>query len=198
MCILRSNALSNPTSNAIPTAHSVNGVKSALALFMSIFMLSGLFMQGCGFQLRGQFFIPTALKILKITPNQPSDPFHRALKSILKSNGVQIIDSDHQAPGGYSMLTIVNQTLSDRTIAYGSDGQPNRSILELKIQYEVTDITGKLIVSGTAQVDRELIITPNAILGTENQRTRILSDLSLDAASQVARQLSATATRASS
>lgn len=151
-----------------------------------------LLMMGCGFHLRGVFSIPSALRTLHILPYQPFDPFQRALRQTLKRNEVLVINAEMAAAKSAATLTILNQALSERVVAYGSDGQANRAILELKLSYQLSDPQGKLLFSnGSVEVERELTINPNAVLGSQNERTRLQADLYVDAALQLVRQLSA-------
>ncbi len=146
---------------------------------------------GCGFHLRGVFNIPDALKVIHIVPNQPYDPFQRALRQTLKTNAVQLVDAELAKASGAATLTILGHTISERTIAYGADGQPNRSLLTLTINYQLTDKNGKILVeNGVAEIQRELAVNPNVVLGTDNERTRLKSEMILEGASQVVRQLS--------
>ncbi len=156
-------------------------------------LISFALLVGCGFHLRGTFDIPKAFQILKISPNQPFDNFQRSLKQTLVSNGVQVIPEGNPQALEYVTLTLVSQAFSERTVAYGSDGQPNRAILKFKVIYQLTDSQGKLIVPATSvQVERELTINPSAYLATDNERTRLRNDLTVDAASLLVRQLSFT------
>ncbi len=161
---------------------------SLLTPTLSILLMLGI---GCGFHLRGAFTIPESLKILHLLPNQPFEPFQHALGQILTSNGVNIVRLQDSVKPMYATLTLSNQAFSERTIAYGSDGQANRSVLQYKVMYQLVDCHGNTVVSnGKVQVERELTLNPNAVLGTDNQRKRLMSDLYLDAASQLARQFS--------
>ena len=148
---------------------------------------------GCGFHLRGAFHVPEVLKILQIRPNQPFDSFQRVLRQTLKSNKILILNEDSPNIQEASILTILNQGFSERVLAYGSDGQATRAIIQFTMTYQLTEANGKLIVTNnTVQVERELAINPNAVLSTDNERARIRSDLFLDGASQLMRQLSVT------
>lgn len=160
---------------------------------LKIFNLIVVFslLAGCGFHLRGAFSIPPALQTLQILPYQPYDAFQRALKQFLKSNHVKIVEQNIEKTNSVATLTILSQTFSERTIAYGSNGLPNRAILELKISYQLTNPEGKLLGENSlVTVERELTLIPNAVLGTDNERTYIQADLYRDAASQLVRQLS--------
>jgi outer membrane lipopolysaccharide assembly protein LptE/RlpB len=56
---------------------------------------------------------------------------------------------------------------------------------------ELTNPQGKLLETNTLViVERELTLNPNAVLGTDNERSQLQTDLYRDAASQLVRQLS--------
>jgi len=146
---------------------------------------------GCGFHLRGTFSIPQSLQTLQVLPNQPYDAFQRTLRQLLKSNNITIVDPSVAETTKVATLTILSQTFSERTIAYGSNGLPNRAVLELKISYQLTNAQGKPLGNNTlVTVERELTLNPNAVLGTDNERSHLQTDLYRDAASQLVRQLS--------
>lgn len=145
---------------------------------------------GCGFHLRGTFSIPKPLQILRILPNQPYDTFQQALRQTLKMNGVEIVDQNLAKIKDAATLTLLDQAFTERTVAYGSDGQPNRAILQFKMHYRVTDAKGTMLTEAVAQIERELTLNPNAVLGTDNERARLKSDMMLENACQIVRQLS--------
>jgi len=145
----------------------------------------------CGFHLRGNFDIPNSLRIMRILPNQPFDPFQRSLKKTLISNGVQVVTDEDPRAKDSAKLTLQSQLFSERNVAYGSDGQPNRALLTFNVSYQISDAQGKLLIPGASvQVERELTLNPTAYLATDNERARLRNDLIIDAASQLARQLS--------
>lgn len=146
---------------------------------------------GCGFHLRGNFDIPNSLRVMRILPNQPFDPFQRSLKKTLISNGVQVVADEDPRAKDSAKLTLQSQLFSERNVAYGSDGQPNRALLTFNVSYQISDAQGKLLIPGASvQVERELTLNPTAYLATDNERARLRNDLIIDAASQLARQLS--------
>ena len=80
-------------------------------------VLSTIILYGCGFHLRGSYAIPEALKIVHISPYQPYDPLQRALRQMLASNGVQIVEGASHDETPPSTLTIKNQNFEERPIA---------------------------------------------------------------------------------
>jgi len=145
----------------------------------------------CGFKMRGAIALPEHLRTMLVLPNQPYDPFQRALRQTLKLNGILLVEQENESDK-YAKLTIANQEFSERTTAYGSDGQANQILMKLKITYQFTDAEGKEIVTlQTAEVERELITNPGAVLVTDSERERLKSDMTVEAALQLVRQLSA-------
>lgn len=144
---------------------------------------------GCGFHLRGQFTIPQELTLLKIANCDNFDLFKRILKRTLTTNGIQILPMNTTAPA--NILTITEQQFTERNIAYGSDVQVNRALVQFIVKYQISNPEGReLFPCGTIVVERELTINSNAILGTEDERNRINTELYTDASVQLIRQLS--------
>jgi len=159
--------------------------------FRFVLLACILLIAGCGFHLRGYFPIPDEFKLLRIMPNQSFDPFLLALRKTLINNGVKILKRDNTADVKVATLTIVNQNISERNVAYGTDVQANRAVMQLIVAYQLSDSSQKTVIeNASVQVTREFQINPNAVLGTENERNHIRSELYLDAAAQLVRQLS--------
>ncbi len=157
-------------------------------IFLSLILLM---LVGCGFHLRGKLLIPSNLQAMQIVPNISYDPFQRFLRQTLKSNDVRIIEPNDPEAKTAVILTILNQSFSERTVGYGADGQTNRTILQFTANFQVSEPNGKVLIpTSTIQVERELTVNPNAVLGTENERERVKQDLYMDATSQMMRQIS--------
>jgi LPS-assembly lipoprotein len=157
--------------------------------YRSFFLITTLLLlTGCGFHLRGNFSIPPALQRLSIQPHQPYDPFQRQLQKILTSNDVHLQERNNKA---LTTLSILTQDFSERTIAYGADGQPNRAILQYLVTYQILDPQNTINADERrVQVEREITLNPNETLGTDQTRNHLKNDLYLDAAFALTRQLS--------
>lgn len=157
------------------------------------YFIALLFLMGCGFHLRGAYPVPDSLKTLQITPQQPYNDFQRALKPLLRGNGIRLVDQNTPDIDlkQISTLSLLSETFSEKTISYGSDGQANRAVLQFKVDYQLINNDKPFSNNTTVIVTRELTIDPNNFLATENERIRLRTDLYLDAASQLIRQLSA-------
>jgi len=144
-------------------------------------------LMGCGFQLRGQCAVPTDLKVLRISPDEPFDAFQRTLRQTLKTQGIQFANSRNNRA---ATLVLSQMKFTETHLAYGSDIQVNRLLLGFSFQYTVLDPDDqKCLPPGTVQVSRELTVNPSDVLGTENERDRITKELYVDASLQFMRQL---------
>lgn len=162
-------------------------MKTAHPLILSILTLCLLINSGCGFHLRGAYNIPADLQTIQLSPHEPYNDFQRTLRKILHANHIQVMD---KATKNRVTLVIVKQTFIERTVSYGTDGQPNRAILELQLDYRLEKNSNPISSLIAIRVERELTIDPNHFLATNNERKRLEHDLYQSAASQLVRQLS--------
>jgi len=157
----------------------------------SITSICLLLLVGCGFHLRGQLIIPPELRVIQILPNTPFDPYQKYLRQALKSNEVRVIGPSEEGAKSVLILTLLSQNISERTLAYGGDGQTNRVLMQLTVIYQVSKPNGVILIpSSTAQAERELSVNPNFVLSNETERNQVREDLYVDATAQLMRQLS--------
>lgn len=143
----------------------------------------------CGFQLRGQYAIPSAFQRLKICPDDRFNAFQRILRRNFKLNGICVVDASQTE--AVNTLSILHQEFSERSIIYGSDAQVNRALLQFQVKYQILDPNGKtLCPENGLRVERELVVNPNAVLGSETERHQVEEELYQDASVQLIRQLS--------
>lgn len=156
-----------------------------------IVVLAFFYLTGCGFHLRGALAIPPSLQVLQISPYQPYEKFQQLLLQTLKTHGIKIVTSPLTPEEKVAILTLRNREFKERTIAYESTGQPNRALLQFTLTYELRNKQGKIsLENGMVEVEREMVLNANAVLGTESERDRLKNDLYLEAALQLIRQLS--------
>lgn len=156
-------------------------------IILSFFLLSLL---GCGFHLRGDYPLPQEFRIIRILPDNAYDPLFVHLRYSLKNAGARILIAPCETEQP-ALLTVLSQGFTERTTAYGPDVQINRATLQFTLTYQITDANGKMLIPpSTIQVERELTVNPNAVLGTEFERQRVKDELYNDATLQLIRQIS--------
>lgn len=160
--------------------------------FRTLLIVILISVAGCGFHLRGEYDIPAVFQKLRILPDLPFDPLQHHLRLTLKTANICVIDNCLEEAKEASILTIVSQGFTERTTAYGPDVQINRATLQFTMVYHIVDKNGKVLIpASTIQVERELTVNPNALLGTEFERKRVREELYVDATLQLIRQISA-------
>lgn len=164
-------------------------MKAAHPLILSVLTVCLLISSGCGFHLRGAYNIPTDLQTIQLSPYEPYNDFQRTLRKVLRANHIHVTNKTTKSQ---VILVIVKQTFVERTVSYGTDGQPNRAILEMQLDYQLEKNSKPISSLIAIRVERELTIDPNHFLATNNERKRLEQDLYQSAASQLVRQLSTT------
>ncbi len=162
----------------------INTINTLICFFL------GLLLTGCGFHLRGALSVPPELQRLCICPEEPFSPLQKYLRATLKNNGVCLVEYQANCKSNCATLSLLSQSIVDRPIAFGIDGQNNRLMIQLTVVYQITNPAGQdLICPTTIQVERELNVNPNAVLGTQSERDRVLLDLYHDLTAQIMRNL---------
>lgn len=170
---------------------SLRLMRSVHLVLLLVFILSlGLFSSGCGFHLRGQYCIAPEFQVLRIMPIGVFDHLQRTLRQQLKLAKIRVTDAPPEVEKA-SILTILSQGFTERTTAYGPDVQVNRATLVFNMTYQITDENGRMLIPlSVIEVERELAINPNQVLGTDFERKRVRNELYIDATTQLIRQLS--------
>lgn len=166
------------------------------SLVAPVVLLSALLLtaSGCGFKLRGPYSIPPSFQIIRMVPDDPYDPFQRVLRQNLKNMGIQVLEDcppDSPLAQQASVFSIMSQTLADRVTAYGPDVQVNRTLKQYTMTYQITDSRCAVLVPPTGiQIEREVPVDPNAVLGTQFESNLVRDQLYQDAVQQLMRQIS--------
>lgn len=122
-----------------------------MALFnlksLTVGLLAGaIFLQGCGWQLRGNQPLAQELQTLYLqTANDKSD-FARSLKRSLKSMDVELVEGTTSAP--YS-LVVSNINRDTRTISTTSGGKVAEYALTSSLTFSVKDQQGEELIPPT-------------------------------------------------
>ncbi|MBJ7539940.1 LPS-assembly lipoprotein LptE [Marinomonas transparens] len=110
-------------------------------LFLAFVTMS---MVACGFHLRGQINIPTALKTLILNSQSGSDSFDRALRIALTRAGVTLVNKA-DATEGILELKVNAISSSDTTLARNSSNDVTQIQRRLSSNYFVRQADGKAL-----------------------------------------------------
>ncbi len=156
---------------------------NTLRLITCVLAISWL--TGCGFKLKGQYYLPESLKTLYVSSEQQFDPLLKAVKSRLKQNQVNIIDK-HQ--GDAAELKLLPESFQRRTLSLFPNGQ----IAEYELLYYANFMVIRPNGDSerfSVELSREFQDDPNNALAKERERTLILNELRVIASDRILAQL---------
>ena len=159
-----------------------------ILLILLVFLL-----HACGFQLRGQADLPSALAVTYIDVNQsanvPPSELAQALKRALVSNGNMVVDDPQTAT---ATLKILGESQARRTIATGPQGDVREYELNYVVAYNVTLADGSILMpKDTIRITRDVLYAESQVLGREAGEEIIKRDMISDAAFSIIRRLQA-------
>ena len=140
-----------------------------------------------GFRLRGSFTIPSYLKTVYITPNDPYETLQRELRTRLKYYDVRIVE---QPSPQVTTLHVTAPEFSEQILAYGSSLQVQRSKLTYTIRYELTTTEPEFNRSlTTISRSREFSKSNNQLLTNETEEQIVKKELLTEIINELLRQI---------
>lgn len=137
--------------------------------FLLVSLLAGaLFLQGCGWHLRGAQPLPAELQTLHLQTTSESSKFSRALNRAFRAMDVNLTDSISDAPHSLSVSNIYNDR---RVLSTTSTAKVAEYLLTSTIIYSVSDASGEKLVEPTSISTEEsyLYNSDNAISSYEEE-----------------------------
>jgi len=152
-------------------------------------------LNGCGFQLRGQFDLPPVLSTVYVDSNRPAtappSQMARVLRQALEENGLQVTDDPEQAT---AILELLSEDIRRRTLAAGSSfiGQPREYTLTYDVAYMVIRPDGEeLAPPQSISTSRNLLYGESEVFGRTEGEEIMLRDMRSDLAYTILRRLQA-------
>lgn len=126
---------------------------------------------GCGFQLRGQEGFPACLQVLYLQTENTYDPLettlHQKLRQIMRSSGVQLVETMRQAPVTLQLSRPI-QTINSNVI--GPSSQTRIYTVHYSVSVTLMDSHGKILTGPRLlQTSRSLTLSANQLLESNNQ-----------------------------
>ncbi len=162
-------------------------MNSRRAVAAGIVMIMTL--SACGFQLRGAFQVPEALGTVHLSSENPGSPILNSVRRAMVSSGVQLVDSDQDAP--YS-LHLSRERSEKRSISVDSLAAAAEFQLRQFVSYELRSRRGELLV-GPHQliVERNFQNDINNVVGKRDEERLIREEMQVLLASQIMRRYQA-------
>jgi len=151
-----------------------------LLLALSLFTI-----QGCGFKLKGQYYLPDSLKTLHLTSTKRFSPLAKQVKLRLEQNQVSLV---RQTSMSVAELRILPEKFQRRTLSLFPNGQVAEYELIYLVEYQVFK-PGQSPLNFEFELSREFQDDPNNALAKERERQLILKELRAMASDRILAQL---------
>lgn len=154
---------------------------------LMIGLLAGaLFLQGCGWHLRGAQPLPPELQTLFLQVASENSSFARSLKRSLKSMDVQLADQNTGAP--YSLVVSdVNRTT--RTISTTSAAKVAEYALTSSINFSVKNQQGETLIPQTLlSVEKSYLYNSNNAVSSYEEEALLRREMERDLVQQLIRR----------
>lgn len=154
---------------------------------LSLFLLFSFIIAGCGFHLRGNVNLPTALKQLFIHSSNPYGPVTLQLKQILGHSGATL---EEQPGPGIITLDLSNERYNQTTFSQSASSKTNQYTLYFALDYELQNNKGETLYGPkTIQTQGNYTVNEDAILTTSTQEDALRTELQKQAVYQLIEQL---------
>ncbi|MGQ4276230.1 LPS assembly lipoprotein LptE [Pseudidiomarina sp. E22-M8] len=151
---------------------------------MRTLLLGGLILLlvGCGFQLQGNYQLPTELQQLRISAPQFSE-FADDARDRFRLAGATLVE-DNSA----TLIEILNDSLSRRTLSLSASGQVAEYELIYTVNYLLVPLQGETKAL-QVEVFRDYQDDPNFALAKTREREVLVAEMREQAAQQLVRQV---------
>lgn len=155
---------------------------------LCILCFSCITLIGCGFKLRGQNSLPSALHIIYLKSDSPYSSFTSQLKQVLLSSKIRIVTTASEAP---VTLHIMNTQYTHTAPDSGSN-EARIFTFNYKVTFAIVSKAGNnLLGPETISVTRNLILNAGQVLSNNNQAAQLQQQMEQDAIWQLFNRLSA-------
>jgi len=153
--------------------------------FLLSFILTFSFIQGCGFQLRGDYLLSPQLQNLHVSSSDKHGELARLVKQHLMLNKINITPkSTINTPE----LRLLKDTLDRRTLSVFPNGQVAEYELIYSVKYQLI-FANDDIRNYEKELDRDYQDDPNLALAKSRELTLMLSEMRKKAADRILRNL---------
>jgi len=167
----------------------LNKFTTSSFVFLAVVASASLFVQSCGFHLRGLVEMPPELDSIYVEGGLPNSLMREILRQKLIGSKVRVLDQREESG---AVLTISKDEISRRIASINTAGQPNEYELTYRLSYRLEDGQGKeLLAAKTISLLRTYRYDPNNILSIEEEEFRIKREMARAGVNQMLRQISA-------
>ena len=164
----------------ITTAKLTSAFKYLITMLLAVSII-----QGCGFQLRGDYLLSSQLQNIYLSSTDKHGELTRLVKQNLLLNQINVIKNfDQDIPE----LRILKDTLDRRTLSVFENGQVAEYELIYSVQYQLF-IQDQEITRFEIELNRDYQDDPSLALAKSRELTLMLSEMRQEAANKILRNL---------
>ena len=157
--------------------------KALQPVFATVIVLLLALLPACGFHLRGEVELPTALQETHLESENPYTGMARALRVELEAAGGRIVESSEQAT---SILHIVRETSQNRILSVGSTGKASEYELFNEVVFSLKDTQGTVLIKPQSlRMTRDLVFDETELLGKISEAEGIHRQMRRNLARQI-------------
>ena len=151
-------------------------------------LLMACMLAACGFHLRGSFDLPEHLSPLHLDKDSMSLQLFRELRSLLKSNGVELVDD---ADSAASVLKADFEQQTRDVISVDTLGRAREYRLIYRLTFSLQSGEETVIDGSNIQLTRNLLFNPETVLGVAQEKDEIYDAMIADSARQILQRMQA-------
>lgn len=155
-----------------------------VSIFISFSLLS-IMLNGCGFQLRGNYLLAPELQTIEFSSVDKFGELTRLVKQHLTINDVKLVkQSDKAIP----QMRILQDNLDRRTLSVFPNGQVAEYELIYTVRYQML-IPGKDVQNFNFELNRDYQDDPDIALAKSRELSLMLREMRQEAATKILRDM---------
>ncbi|MBU2881336.1 hypothetical protein KO525_03470 [Psychrosphaera sp. B3R10] len=155
------------------------------AIWLLIIVVICSSLNGCGFRLKGHYYLPDSLKKIHLSSDNKFSPLAKQVERRLTQNQVDLVK---KKTANIAELRILPEQFQRKTLSLFPNGQVAEYELIYLVRYQVQK-PNKEPLSFNFELSREFQDDPNNALAKERERQLILSELRVLASDRILSQL---------
>ena len=137
-----------------------------------------LFLDGCGFHLRGAYPLPESMSATYIKASNQNSELVRHLKRTLKASDIELVDNEKQAT---SILDIGAEKQSKRVVSVDSRGRAREYELRYEINFELRSAERQVeLERQVLTLVRDFLFDTEDVLGKGREEAILVRDMQQD------------------
>jgi LPS-assembly lipoprotein len=157
-------------------------------LSLSLLLLLGSLLAGCGFHLQGSGPLPHSIALVRIETNDTESDFYFGLRKALLAAGTRIDENGHDDTA--TVIHVINDTIAQRVLSVSALNVPTEYELSYSLKFSVTSNGRELIAEESHTLVRDYSFNESQLLAKEREQHILSTALAQDLVTVVMRRLS--------